>query len=36
LTEEEFSLILSQLSLPDPERVATANAYRDVERGFIK
>ena len=36
LSEEEFSLVLSQLSLPDPERVAAANAYRDVERGFIK
>ncbi len=36
LTEEEFSLILSQLSLPDPERVAAANAYRDIERGLIK
>ncbi|MDO8721948.1 MAG: Eco57I restriction-modification methylase domain-containing protein [Syntrophales bacterium] len=36
LTEEEFSLILAQLSLPDPERVAAANAYRDIERGLIK
>ena len=36
LTEEEFLLILSQLSLPDPERVAAANAYRDVERGLTK
>jgi hypothetical protein len=36
LTEEEFLLVLSQLSLPDPERVAAANAYRDVERGLAK
>ena len=34
LTEEEFLYVLSQLFLPDPERVAAANAYRDVERGL--
>jgi hypothetical protein len=31
-----FSRILLHASLPDPMRVAAANAYRDVERGFIK
>ena len=33
LTEEEFLFVLSQVVLSDPERVAAANAYRDVERG---
>jgi hypothetical protein len=36
LTEEEFSHILSTFPLvPDPIKVATQNAYRDVERGLI-
>ena len=37
LTEEEFAHILSTFPLvPDPVKVATQNAYRDVERGLIK
>ena len=36
LSEEEFSLVLSELSLPDPVRVAAANAYRDVEKRINK
>lgn len=37
LTEEEFTHILSTFPLvPDPVKVATHNAYRDVERGIIK
>ncbi|MGQ4809131.1 hypothetical protein NKDENANG_02533 [Candidatus Entotheonellaceae bacterium PAL068K] len=37
LTEEELQHILSTFPLtPDPVKVATLNAYRDVERGLIK
>jgi hypothetical protein len=37
LTEEEFTYILSTFPLvPQPQKVATQNAYRDVERGLIK
>jgi hypothetical protein len=37
LTEEEFHRVLSTFPLtPDPVKVATLNAYRDVERGLIK
>jgi hypothetical protein len=36
LTEEEFVHVLSTFPLvPDPMKVATQNAYRDVERGLI-
>jgi Alw26I/Eco31I/Esp3I family type II restriction m6 adenine DNA methyltransferase len=37
LTEEEFAYILTTFPLvPDPVKVATLNAYRDVERGLIR
>lgn len=37
LTEEEFAYILTTFPLvSDPLKVATLNAYRDVERGLIK
>ncbi len=36
LTEEGYSLILGELSLPDPFRVAALNFYRDIARGKIK
>jgi hypothetical protein len=37
LTEEEFAYILSTFPVvPQPQKVATQNAYRDVERGLIK
>jgi hypothetical protein len=37
LTEEEFAYILSTFPIvPQPQKVATQNAYRDVERGLIK
>ena len=37
LTEEELMHILTMCPLtPDPVKVATLNAYRDVERGLIK
>ena len=36
LTEEEYSLILSELNLPDPFRVAALNCYRDIARGVLK
>ncbi len=37
LTEEEFTYILSTFPIvPQPQKVATQNAYRDVERGIIK
>jgi len=36
LTEEEYSLILSELKLPDPFRVAALNFYRDIAKGAIK
>jgi hypothetical protein len=36
LTEEEYLLILSELKIPDPFRVAALNFYRDIARGKIK
>jgi len=37
LTEEEFAYILSTFPIvPQAQKVATHNAYRDVERGMIK
>lgn len=37
LSEEEFAYILSTFPVvPQPQKVATQNAYRDVERGLIK
>ena len=37
LTEEEFTYILSTFPVvPQPQKVAAQNAYRDVERGLIK
>ena len=37
LTEEEFTYILSTFPIvPQPQKVASHNAYRDVERGLIK
>jgi hypothetical protein len=36
LTEEEYSLILSDLKPPDPFRVAALNFYRDIARGVLK
>ena len=37
LTEEEFTYILSTFPIvPQPQKVAAHNAYRDVERGLIK
>jgi len=36
LTEEECSLNLSELKLPDPFRVAALNFYRDIARGVLK
>lgn len=37
LTEEEFTYILSTFPIvPQPQKVAAQNAYRDVERGLIK
>jgi len=37
LTEEEFAYILSTFPIvPQAQKVATQNAYRDVERGLIK
>ncbi|HOI36716.1 MAG TPA: ATP-binding protein [Bacillota bacterium] len=37
LTEEEFAYILTTFPLvPDSVKVATQNAYRDVERGLVK
>ena len=36
LTEEEFAYILTTFPIvPEPVKVATINAYRDVERGLI-
>ena len=32
LTEEEYSLILSELKPPDPFRVAALNFYRDIAK----
>jgi len=36
LTEEEYSLILSQTKPPGPFHVAALNFYRDIERGVLK
>ena len=36
LTGEEYSLILSELKLPDPFRVGALNFYRDIARGVLK
>ncbi len=37
LSEEEFAYILSTFPVvPQPQKVATQNAFRDVERGLIK
>jgi len=36
LTEEEYSLILSELKPPDPVRIAALNCYRDIARGVLK
>jgi len=36
LTEEEYSLILSNSKTDDPFRVAALNFYRDIERGVLK
>jgi len=36
LSEEEYSLILSEVLLPDPFRVAALNFYRDIARGVVK
>ena len=37
LSEEEFAYILSTFPIvSQPQKVATQNAYRDVERGLIK
>ncbi len=36
LTEEEYSLILSELKPPDPFRVAAINLYRDIARAVLK
>jgi hypothetical protein len=37
LSEEQFAYILTTFPLvPDPMKVATQNAYRDVERGLIQ
>ncbi|MBF0555793.1 MAG: hypothetical protein HQK96_14795 [Nitrospirae bacterium] len=37
LTEAEFAYILTTFPIvPDPVKVATLNAYRDVERGLVK
>jgi hypothetical protein len=36
LTGEEYSLILSELKLPDPFRIAALNSYRDIARGVLK
>jgi hypothetical protein len=36
LTEEEYSLTLSELKPPDPFRVAALNFYRDIARGVLK
>ena len=36
LTEEEYSLILSETKSPDPFRVAALNFYRDIARGVLK
>lgn len=37
LTEAEFAHVLATFPLvPDPEKVAAQNAYRDVERGLIR
>lgn len=37
LSEEEFTYILTTFPVvPQPQKVATQNAYRDVERGLIK
>ena len=36
LTEEEYSLILSELKPPDPFRVAALNFYRYIARGVLK
>jgi hypothetical protein len=36
LTEEEYSLILSESKSPDPLRIAALNFYRDIAKGAIK
>ena len=36
LSEEEHSLILSELKPPDPFRITALNCYRDIARGQIK
>ncbi|MBU4425886.1 MAG: hypothetical protein KKB35_04040 [Proteobacteria bacterium] len=36
LTEEEYSLILSELKPLDPFCVAVLNFYRNIERGVLK
>ncbi len=36
LTEEEYSLILSELKPPDPFQVAALNFYRDIARAVLK
>jgi len=36
LTEEEYSLILSESKPPAPFRVAVLNFYWDIERGVLK
>lgn len=36
LSESEFRTILDELELPDPTRVAAADAYRDAAKGQLK
>ena len=37
LTEEEFAYVLTTFpSVPDPVKIASQNAYRDIERGLIR
>jgi len=36
LTEEEYSLILSELKLPDLFGVAALNFYLDIAKGVLK
>ncbi len=36
LSESEFRTILDELELPDPTRVAVADAYRDAAKGLLK
>jgi len=36
LTEEEYSLILSESKSPDPFRAAALSFYRDIAKGVLK